>query len=230
MPLLVAEEWGTFPPMTEQRWVSETVDIREMIHFVLSNDTDPVLALKGPTAPATAAINPVMSKRKQTLFMCACTRESKLWSNWRDCQMIEGIEGFVDIGKYPTDVETKVVNWGRLKRHHKPFPRMRVAIMREIVPNPFTHIVLRPRENMPPLTDHLGRRLIVYPREWATPNVLHAASKAYQYAHTGTDVFVNLATHLVHAGCQDERLLSHLRSPRRHYKGCWVVDLLLGKE
>lgn len=39
-----------------------------------------------------------------------------------------------------------------------------------------------------------------------------------------------MADMLVDAGCTDADLLSHLRSPGPHVRGCWVLDLLLGKE
>jgi hypothetical protein len=32
------------------------------------------------------------------------------------------------------------------------------------------------------------------------------------------------------AGCSDPGLLGHLRSPGPHVRGCWAIDLLLGKE
>jgi hypothetical protein len=38
-----------------------------------------------------------------------------------------------------------------------------------------------------------------------------------------------LADMLDEAGCTDEALLSHLRSPGPHVRGCWALDLLLGK-
>ena len=31
------------------------------------------------------------------------------------------------------------------------------------------------------------------------------------------------------AGCTDSQILDHLRSPGPHVRGCWVVDLVLGK-
>jgi hypothetical protein len=31
------------------------------------------------------------------------------------------------------------------------------------------------------------------------------------------------------AGCEDEAVLSHCRSDGPHVRGCWVVDLVLGK-
>jgi hypothetical protein len=39
-----------------------------------------------------------------------------------------------------------------------------------------------------------------------------------------------LADALEDAGCTDAELLGHLRSPGPHVRGCWAVDLVLGKE
>jgi hypothetical protein len=39
-----------------------------------------------------------------------------------------------------------------------------------------------------------------------------------------------LAESLEEAGCRDPELLDHCRSREIHVKGCWVVDLLLGKD
>ena len=39
-----------------------------------------------------------------------------------------------------------------------------------------------------------------------------------------------LADGLEEAGCQDQDILSHCRQPAEHVRGCWVADLLLGKE
>lgn len=38
-----------------------------------------------------------------------------------------------------------------------------------------------------------------------------------------------LSDALEEAGCDDQGLLAHLRSPLPHYRGCWVLDLILGK-
>src|SRR5262249_12456952 len=38
-----------------------------------------------------------------------------------------------------------------------------------------------------------------------------------------------LADALEEAGCTDADILSHCRGPGPHVRGCWVVDLLLGK-
>ena len=39
-----------------------------------------------------------------------------------------------------------------------------------------------------------------------------------------------LADALEEAGCTDADILSHCRGPGPHVRGCWVVDLLLGKQ
>jgi hypothetical protein len=39
-----------------------------------------------------------------------------------------------------------------------------------------------------------------------------------------------LSDALEEAGCTNEAILNHCRQPGEHIRGCWVVDLLLGKE
>ena len=39
-----------------------------------------------------------------------------------------------------------------------------------------------------------------------------------------------LADALEDAGCDNADILRHCREPGEHVRGCWVVDLLLGKE
>ena len=39
-----------------------------------------------------------------------------------------------------------------------------------------------------------------------------------------------LSDALMDAGCDNENILDHCRGPGPHVRGCWVVDLILGKE
>jgi hypothetical protein len=39
-----------------------------------------------------------------------------------------------------------------------------------------------------------------------------------------------LADALEEAGCNDAEILTHLRSPGPHVRGCWALDLILGKQ
>jgi hypothetical protein len=45
----------------------------------------------------------------------------------------------------------------------------------------------------------------------------------------GFDRMPELADALRGVGCTDADILSHCRGPGPHVKGCWAVDLLLGK-
>jgi hypothetical protein len=63
---------------------------------------------------------------------------------------------------------------------------------------------------------------------WQTPRVIELARAIY--AECGFERLPALAAALVDAGCDDAEVLGHCRNPQQHARGCWVVDLLLGKE
>jgi hypothetical protein len=62
---------------------------------------------------------------------------------------------------------------------------------------------------------------------WLTGEVKALADVIY--AERAFDRMPHLADALEASGCADARLLEHCRSAREHARGCWVVDLLLGK-
>jgi hypothetical protein len=69
---------------------------------------------------------------------------------------------------------------------------------------------------------------------WLTPTVTRLARAAYEERRLpeGTLDLARLAVladALEDAGCADPDLLAHLRGPGPHVRGCWAVDLLLGK-
>ena len=69
---------------------------------------------------------------------------------------------------------------------------------------------------------------------WQTAQVVALAQAAYDQREppAGTlDVarLAVLADALEEAGCTDQTVLDHLRGPGPHVRGCWVVDLILGK-
>jgi hypothetical protein len=70
---------------------------------------------------------------------------------------------------------------------------------------------------------------------WQTPTLLDLAQASYDNRDlpAGTlhpDRLAVLADALEDAGCTDADILDHCRRPAVHVRGCWVVDLLLGKE
>ncbi len=64
--------------------------------------------------------------------------------------------------------------------------------------------------------------------EWLTDTVLALARAIYATRDFGAMPI--LADALQDAGCDDADILAHCRDPREHTRGCWVVDLLLGKQ
>jgi hypothetical protein len=72
-------------------------------------------------------------------------------------------------------------------------------------------------------------------RAWLTPDVTSLAEAAYDERPSSSGELdpqrlAVLADALEDAGCSDDALLSHLRSAGPHVRGCWAVDLILGKE
>jgi hypothetical protein len=77
---------------------------------------------------------------------------------------------------------------------------------------------------------HTGRRVTPL-----TPAIFAVACGAYEQRCPGKGWldparFSVLADAMEEAGCTDEHILSHLRSPGPHVRGCWALDLILGKE
>ena len=89
--------------------------------------------------------------------------------------------------------------------------------LREIFGNPFRPMTISP----------------VY-HSWNDAAVVRLAQAAYDDRILPAGTLDNarlliLADALEEAGCTDEEILTHLRSGGEHYRGCFVVDALLGK-
>jgi hypothetical protein len=83
-----------------------------------------------------------------------------------------------------------------------------VKIVRDIFGNPFRPVAFAP--------------------EWRTADALSLAAGIY--ADRAFDRLPILADALMDAGCDSEEILAHCRSEGPHVRGCWVVDLVLGKQ
>jgi hypothetical protein len=84
-------------------------------------------------------------------------------------------------------------------------------LIRDIVGNPFRPVRLKP--------------------EWLAWNDETAPKIAQAiYEERAFDRLPVLADALEDAGCDDADLLAHCRGDRPHVRGCWVVDLILGKQ
>jgi hypothetical protein len=82
-----------------------------------------------------------------------------------------------------------------------------VALLRDLFNNPFRPITIDPN--------------------WRTPKVLAFSQDIYEKR-----AFIRmheLADALERAGCASPDILIHCREPGEHVRGCWLLDLLLGK-
>jgi hypothetical protein len=69
---------------------------------------------------------------------------------------------------------------------------------------------------------------------WRTPTITSLAEATYREralpsGELDPTRLAILADALEDVGCPDTALLDHLRSPGPHVRGCWAVDLMLGK-
>lgn len=85
---------------------------------------------------------------------------------------------------------------------------IQIAVLRDIFGNPF-----RPASFDP---------------NWRTSTVMALARGMYESRDFSTMPILSDA--LQDAGCESEDILNHCRGEGPHVRGCWVVDLVLGKE
>ncbi|MCI0699744.1 MAG: hypothetical protein L0241_01490 [Planctomycetia bacterium] len=71
-------------------------------------------------------------------------------------------------------------------------------------------------------------RPVAFPRAWRTSDVLLLARGIYN--DRAFDRMPILADALQDAGCDNVNVLDHCRDKTYHTRGCWVVDLILGKQ
>jgi hypothetical protein len=71
-------------------------------------------------------------------------------------------------------------------------------------------------------------RPVTFPPSWRTDIVLTLARQVYE--SRDFSAMPILADALQDAGCDNDDILNHCRGDGPHMRGCWVVDLVLGKE
>lgn len=86
--------------------------------------------------------------------------------------------------------------------------RVQAAILKDIFGNPFRPVTVDPR--------------------WLTSTVLDLANQIYNERQF--ERMPLLADALMDAGCDSEEVIKHCQGPGPHVNGCYVVDLILGKE
>lgn len=97
-----------------------------------------------------------------------------------------------------------------------PPPATQAALLRDILGNPYRTT--------------LGADSLVMDdlRYWNDGTVPRIAKGIYD--DRAWHLMPQLHDALLDAGCDDEELIAHCRSGGPHVRGCWVIDLLLGKQ
>jgi hypothetical protein len=124
----------------------------------------------------------------------------------------------------PWDVpEAEKAGWGGPWALHKDTARaserlVQASLLRCIFGNPFRPVAIEPAW-----------------LRWQDGTLRHLARSTYQERTLPAGTFDTgrlavLADALEEAGCTDADLLAHCRGPGPHARGCWPVDLILGKE
>jgi len=83
-----------------------------------------------------------------------------------------------------------------------------VSLLRDIFGNPFRSLTFEP--------------------DWRTSTAVALAQQMYD--SRDFSAMPILADALQDAGCDNAEILDHCRGPGSHVRGCWVADLVLGKE
>ena len=78
------------------------------------------------------------------------------------------------------------------------------------------------------LANEVGPHPVAFRPAWRTDTALSLARQIYESRDFGAMPI--LADALQDAGCDNEDILHHCRESGPHVRGCWVIDLVLGKQ
>lgn len=215
--------------MTESEWLTCDTKPAKMLSFVTRRTSD----------------------RKLRLYMCACARF--LFSEHWDAsglKAVEAAEGHAD-----GLLSTEAMEAARLRIPVQRDQSWPAWIIQQVCGVPASPAAWSLNADC-----HLGRprplaperraealRCIFWParfrtiavdpvwRTWNDGSNVKLAEAIYEQrdlpgGHLDAGRLAILADALEEAGCTDEAILSHCRGPGPHVRGCWVVDLILGKE
>ena len=212
-------------------------------------------ACTGPEA-LLGCVKGCASERRLRLFACACVRAAWPWTGEPDHPAVGAAERFADgqadaaallavrnapwsprtfgfrfgpakaiVVRAAATATTSPAAWSaarnaadasaRIEGTPPEHPREQCDLLRDIIASPYRPVAVCPA--------------------CLTPQVVALARAAYDRRHLPSGELDQarlavLADALEDAGMADPDLLNHLRGPGPHYRGCWAVDLILGKQ
>ncbi len=220
--------------MTEAEWLASANPL-PMLDYLLTGrpETGDTLEPRpsGIGYRPTGGRLPVVTERKLRLFAVACCYgvSEELGQDAETC---------VEWNSGPAH---DAANWARgwVGDQKKPTLLARAALLREVFGNPWRPVKLPTQkrlivaENVAGDSDYHGPATATIEEcPWLTWNdhlIPKIAQSIYSSEHLWDDMPA-LADALLDAGADDETLLDHCRNGGPHVRGCWALDLLLGKE
>jgi hypothetical protein len=192
-----------------------------------------------------------VSERKLRLFACACCRQ--VWNrlDLRSQNAVLTAERFADGLATRKELDQAQLGAAEVKCDRSEANRAAFAAYRTTevdVTLRFFRITVRDtaqlasfdedgsnrRSQADLLRDIVGKpepfRQVKFYKRWLSANdqaVQRLAQTIYEKSQF--ELLPVLADALEDAGCTDAAILEHLRGPGPHVRGCWVLDLILGK-
>jgi hypothetical protein len=220
--------------MTEEEWENWR-DPRVVIHWLLANIHSPFCS--------------AFSHRKMVLFGVACCR--RIEDRWNDPRVREAVEAAELYCDARTNEQRAIVKPIRIRiREDREWAgstlgRLAKSVIgksgwaaalecsweasRRVGGATFWSDEERFAQG-PMLRDIIGNpfRPVPFSRSWRTATAILLARQMYESREFSAMPI--LADALQDAGCNDEHILNHCRDASQvHVRGCWVVDLVLGK-
>ncbi|WP_439620667.1 hypothetical protein [Gemmata sp.] len=218
--------------MTEAAWLAATAIDRTVREFALAH----------------------LSDRKRRLFACACCR--RIWDALPHDDLRHGVEAAelhadgllnprgvaearerIDRHTAAPNFHALAVKWA-LDRHDRlPLSSSQCASYQAAAAGRRfwsaayqAAVAAEQAEQVVLLRDIVGNpfRPVAFAPEWRTPTALALARQMYESRDFGAMPI--LADALQDAGCDSDAVLAHCRAAAPHARGCWVADLVLGKE
>jgi hypothetical protein len=171
-----------------------------------------------------------LSERRVRLFTCACLR--RFWhlvENERNQQAIEAMEKYADAVIRKRDMKkarkAACILWlTSFDAYEEAVITLQAAAQVMTIQQ---QMVLD--DLLADIAGNLGQRELLRP-SWLRRNdgIVPRIAQAIYADQSFFDLPI-LADALEEAGCDNAVILNHCRQPGEHARGCWVLDLLLGK-
>ena len=180
----------------------------------------------------------VQSDRKLRLFACACVRQVwGLLADTRSRAAVEAAERYADgeatsrelaVARAAAGGAALVAAWDAARAAAGDAAlvaakKLQAILLRDIVGDPFAAARWRGKT-----VEEMRAEGWADPRPYLPPLVSGMAQRIYDERDFAA--LPVMADALEDAGCGDAALLAHLRLPGQHVRGCWALDLILGKE